>query len=93
MARPVFTRKGATYVGLVPLDEQEKAKRKRTVLTGVGLLGEKESTCECDDFFHLIPNCSVATNRCHQRYAFRPSIETLQHQAGTDCGRYSPSDI
>ena len=25
VARPVFTRKGATYVGLVPLDEQENA--------------------------------------------------------------------
>ena len=28
VARPVFTRKGATYVGLVPLDEQEKASGK-----------------------------------------------------------------
>ena len=28
VARPVFTRKGATYVGLVPLDEQEKASEK-----------------------------------------------------------------
>jgi hypothetical protein len=26
--RPVFTRKGATYVGLVPLVEQEKASRE-----------------------------------------------------------------
>jgi hypothetical protein len=26
VARPVFTRKGATYVGLVPLDEQENAR-------------------------------------------------------------------
>src|SRR4029079_192351 len=25
VARPVFTRKGTTYVGLVPLDEQENA--------------------------------------------------------------------
>ena len=25
VARPVFTRKGATYVGLVPLDKQKKA--------------------------------------------------------------------
>ena len=30
VARPVFTRKGATYVGLVPLDEQEKASEKET---------------------------------------------------------------
>ena len=28
VARPVFTRKGATYVGLVSLDEQEKASEK-----------------------------------------------------------------
>ena len=28
VARPVFTRKGPTYVGLVPLDEQEKASEK-----------------------------------------------------------------
>ena len=28
LARPVFTRKGPTYVGLVPLDEQEKAGEK-----------------------------------------------------------------
>ena len=28
VARPVFTRKGATYVGLVPLNEQEKASAK-----------------------------------------------------------------
>jgi hypothetical protein len=28
VARPVFTRKGATYVGLVPLDEEEKASEK-----------------------------------------------------------------
>jgi len=28
MARPVFTRKGTTYVGLVPLDDQEKAGGK-----------------------------------------------------------------
>ena len=28
LARPVFTRKGPTYVGLVPLDEQEKASEK-----------------------------------------------------------------
>jgi hypothetical protein len=28
VARPVFTRKGSTYVGLVPLDEQEKAGGK-----------------------------------------------------------------
>ena len=28
VARPVFTRKGATYVGLVPLDEQEKASEQ-----------------------------------------------------------------
>ena len=28
VARPVFTRKGATYVGLVPLDEQEEASGK-----------------------------------------------------------------
>ena len=30
VARPVFTSKGATYVGLVPLDEQEKASEKET---------------------------------------------------------------
>jgi hypothetical protein len=30
VARPVFTRKGATYVGLVPLDEQEKASGKES---------------------------------------------------------------
>ena len=28
VARPVFTRKGATYVGLVPLDDQENASGK-----------------------------------------------------------------
>ena len=28
VARPVFTRKGTTYVGLVPLDEQENASGK-----------------------------------------------------------------
>ena len=28
VARPVFTRKGATYVGLVPLDEQENVSGK-----------------------------------------------------------------
>ena len=28
VARPVFTRKGATYVGLVPLDKQKKAGGK-----------------------------------------------------------------
>lgn len=28
VARPVFTRKGATYVGLVPLDRQKKAGGK-----------------------------------------------------------------
>ena len=28
VARPVFTRKGTTYVGLVPLDEQEMARGK-----------------------------------------------------------------
>ena len=38
VARPVFTSKGATYVGLVPLDEQEKASEKENVLTGVGVL-------------------------------------------------------
>jgi hypothetical protein len=27
VARPVFTRKGATYVGLVPLDEQENVSQ------------------------------------------------------------------
>ena len=28
VARPVFTREGATYVGLVPLDEQENASEE-----------------------------------------------------------------
>ena len=28
LARPVFTRKGPTYVGLVPLDEEEKTSEK-----------------------------------------------------------------